>query len=118
MAALRVAVVGTCASGKSSVVSELRRRGYDAWAVAQEHSIIHELWRHQHPDRVVYLQTSLDAIRRRRNAPRWPEWIYTVQLQRLENARSNADLIVDTDALDLPGVVQQIVSALDRPQPS
>jgi hypothetical protein len=109
---MRVAVVGTCASGKTSVVEALVERGVDAYAVAQEHSIVAELWRHLEPDYLVYLETSLATIRRRRADSAWPEWIYDTQLQRLANARRNADVIVRTDDLDLPGVIVAVLAAL------
>jgi hypothetical protein len=107
-----VAVVGTCASGKTSVVACLQARGIDAYAVAQEHSIVAELWRHRDPDRLVYLETSLATIRRRRSDDSWPEWIYETQLQRLAHARKHADVTVGTDALDLHAVVDAVSAAL------
>jgi hypothetical protein len=117
MAALRVAVVGSCASGKSSVVACLRGRGFDAYAVGQEHSIIAALWRHLDPDRLVLLDVSLAAIQQRRDDPSWPQWIYDMQQERLRDARQHADIIVDTDDLDLAGVVEAIVARLDAGQP-
>jgi hypothetical protein len=104
-----VAVVGSCASGKSSVVARLRERGIDAWAVAQEHSAIPTLWRHLNPDMLVFLDTTLAAVRARRNDDRWPAWIFEVQQERLANARANADLLVATDDLPLDAVVETIL---------
>lgn len=112
MSGRRIAVVGHCASGKSSVVSALRQRGVDAWAVAQEHSVIHDLWRHQSPDALVYLDVSLAAVRKRRGDPRWPAWLYDLQRDRLADARRNADLVVVTDATPVENVVEQVLTAL------
>jgi gluconate kinase len=112
--AVRVAVVGTCASGKTSVTEALKALDFDAWAVAQEHSVIADLWNHQQPDRLVYLANSLDTIRRRRNDDRWPAWIYETQLERLAPARASADVVVDTDDLDLDAVVSRIVAFLGQ----
>ncbi|MBP9503378.1 MAG: hypothetical protein KBF17_14555, partial [Candidatus Promineofilum sp.] len=42
---LRVAVVGPCASGKSTLVAALRAAGYDARHPAQEHSFVKDMWR-------------------------------------------------------------------------
>jgi hypothetical protein len=109
---MRVAVVGTCASGKSSVVAALRDRGIDAYAVAQEHSIVAELWRHLQPNRLVYLETGLETIRRRRSDNAWPEWIYQAQLRRLAHARQHAEIIVCTDDLELDRVVDTVFTAL------
>ena len=65
---LRVAVVGHCASGKSTLVSALRAHGYDANAVAQEHSAVSWLWRHAEPDVLIYLDAALETVRARRGA--------------------------------------------------
>lgn len=115
MMALRVAVVGYCASGKTSVVAGLRDRGVDAWAVAQEHSGIQELWRHLNPDRLVFLDVSLATLRQRRNDDRWPAWIYDVQHERLADARDHADVWVETDTLTLDQVVNVVLSELPLP---
>lgn len=107
---MRVAVVGHCASGKSSVVAGLRAQGFESYSVAQEHSEIRDLWAHLEPDRVLFLDVSLEVIRQRRDNPVWPEWIYAAQQERLEDARDNADLVVDTDNLTVDEVVRQAVS--------
>ena len=39
---MRIAIVGICASGKTTLVRGLREAGYDAYNVAQEHSCIHD----------------------------------------------------------------------------
>lgn len=102
----RIAVVGHCAAGKSTVVALLRERGYDAYSVAQEHSVIRDLWRHQDPSHVLYLDVSLEELRRRRGNPDWPEWIFEKQEARLLEARANASLVVDTDRHDPEDVVR------------
>jgi hypothetical protein len=112
--ATRVAVVGSCASGKTSVVARLRGHGIDAWAVAQEHSAIQELWRHLGPDRLVFLDTTIQTVRARRQDDNWPEWIFNLQQERLADARANADVVVPTDGLTLDDVVATILEALDR----
>lgn len=112
MGGQRVAVVGHCASGKSTVVAALRERGIDAWAVAQEHSEIAELWRRQSPDALVYLDVSLESIRARRGDPQWPQWLYDVQAARLAAARQEADVVVSTDSTSVEGVVARVITAL------
>ncbi len=112
--ALRVAVVGSCASGKTSVVARLREHGIDAWAVAQEHSGIPDLWRHLGPERLVFLDTTLRTVRLRRDDDNWPEWIFAVQQERLDHARSHADVLVTTDDLILDDVVAAILHGLSR----
>ena len=112
MSAPRVAVVGCCASGKTSVVARLRELGFDAYSVAQEHSIISGLWRHLEPDRLVLLDVLLDTIRKRRQDDGWPQWIYELQQSRLRDARANAHVVVATDGRDLGEVVDEIVKRL------
>lgn len=104
----RIAVVGTCASGKSSVVAELRARGFDAFSVAQEHSGIAELWRHLEPDHLVVLEVSLEEVRRRRDNDAWPEWIYDVQRSRIASAVAHADLVVQTDGASVAEIADQV----------
>jgi dephospho-CoA kinase len=91
----RVVVVGPCASGKTTLVRLLRERGVDAYVCSQEHSIVRDLWRRQHPDVVVALEVDLETIRARRGDD-WSAAIYEEQRRRLEGARNAADLIIDT----------------------
>jgi hypothetical protein len=109
-----VAVVGPCASGKSTIVEGLRDLGIDAFSVAQEHSIIGDLWRHRDPDLLVYLDVSLNTIRARRSNPDWPGWIYDHQLERLERARANASFIIDTNAKSPAEIVAELSGAIGQ----
>ena len=109
---MRVAIVGPCASGKSTLAAELSTRGIDAYAVAQEHSDIIDLWARQQPGRLIYLDVSLSSLRRRRSNPFWPRWVYERQLERLADARKHADLVVDTNVLDHDAVVALVVQRL------
>src|SRR3954454_17529511 len=90
----RIVVVGSCASGKSTLVAALRARGFDASVCAQEHSEIPTLWNHTMPDFLVLLEAKLATVRERRGRA-WPEPIYVMQQRRLENARRAAHVIVD-----------------------
>jgi hypothetical protein len=92
---MRIAVVGGCASGKSTVVSELKRLGRDAYIVGQEHSGVASLWAARSPDALVYLHISFDEVKQRRGE-HWPEWLYMVQQERLSEARAAADVRIDT----------------------
>ncbi len=110
---MRVAVVGTCGSGKTTIVQRLRALGYDAYAVGQEHSIIRDLWKHQRPDALVYLEAPLATIRARRGSD-WPEWLYQVERDRLADARAHATVVVDTGALSVDEAVAEVIRGLER----
>jgi nicotinamide riboside kinase len=107
----RVAVVGPCASGKSTLAAALRRHGFDAYACGQEHSEIASLWRHLDPDVVVALDVDLETVRRRRGSD-WPETIFREQLRRLALARNAADLVLDTTVLDETATQQAVLAYL------
>ncbi len=92
---LRITVVGHCAAGKSTLVGALRRNGYDAHAVAQEHSGITWLWRHAASDVLIYLDVPLATVRARRGEE-WPQAVYDAQEIRLIDARAHADLVLDS----------------------
>ena len=108
---MRVAIVGTCASGKSTIASALNERGFDAYIVGQEHSEIRHLWSRRSPDALVFLEISLEAVRSRRSAD-WPEWLYMRQRSRLSSAREHADVIVDTSTEDVQVSLDRIVTGL------
>lgn len=114
---LRVAVVGHCAAGKTTLVAALRRGGYDAYAVAQEHSGISWLWRHAEPDVLVYIHVPLDTVRTRRGAE-WPAAIYDAQEERLAEARARADLTLDSSAEDARTMAARALRFLEARQPS
>ena len=63
---MKIAIVGICASGKTTLVRGLREAGYDAYNVAQEHSCIHDFWNKHHPDVLVMIDATLAAIHKRR----------------------------------------------------
>lgn len=110
--ALRVVVVGPCAAGKSTLAEGLRRLGFAAMPVGQEHSDIPSLWRHTGPDVVVALDADLDTIRRRRGEAAWPEWLYRTQERRLAEAREAAALRIDTASMAPEDVLARVAEFL------
>lgn len=114
--ALRIAVVGHCASGKSTLVGALRRNGYDAHAVAQEHSGIAHLWRHSEPDLLIYLDVPLAAVRARRGEE-WPQAVYDAQEARLADARARAHLVLDTSRESIAEMTAHAVAFLRSREP-
>lgn len=113
--AVIVAVVGPCASGKSTLVAALKAAGYDARHPAQEHSFVKDMWqRLVDPDVLIYLDVSHEAYRRRRpKDDAGPEYL-EMQRDRLAHARAHADLEVDTSELAAEEVRERVFAVLGR----
>lgn len=107
----KIAVVGPCASGKTTLVDALVARGYRAYAVGQEHSIIRDLWKRRDPEVLIALDLDLDVVRQRRS-PTWPAAVYAVQHERLQPAFEAADLLIDTGEHDLESAVGMALELL------
>jgi len=108
---LRITVVGHCAAGKSTLVGALRRNGYDAHAVAQEHSGITWLWRHSASDVLIYLDVPLATVRARRGAE-WPQAVYDAQERRLTDARTHANLVLDSSTESIAAMTARAIAFL------
>jgi deoxyadenosine/deoxycytidine kinase len=110
---LRVAVVGACASGKSTLVSALRAAGYEARHVAQEHSYVPDMWeRISRPDVLIYLDVDLAGISARRPRLDFKQKELTEQNRRLAHAREHCSLNLDTDELSQAEVQMQSLTFL------
>jgi thymidylate kinase len=97
--ALRIAIVGPCGSGKTTLALELQARGLEARQIVQEHSFVPEMWQIiTGPDLLIYLDASHDVCNRRKNLGWTPEE-HAEQLRRLEHARQHSDLYILTDSL-------------------
>ena len=112
---LRVAVVGACSSGKSSLVSALLDAGFDARHVAQEHSYVPSMWKSiSKPDILIYLDVEYDVL-----MIRWPNAQFQPadlleQNRRLAHARANCDLYLDTNRLDREEVRERALAFLSE----
>jgi len=110
---MRVVVAGVCVSGKTTLVKSLRDLGIDAHNVAQEHSVIKNLWDHKQPDILVVLDAQMETIYQRRMVP-WGEDRLAVQRKRLRDAYEHADLYIQTDELSKDEIVQQVLEYIRR----
>ena len=109
---LSIAVVGPCASGKTSLVRGLRNLGFNAREVAQEHSCVPHLWcRFSRPALLVYLDVSPGVACRRRGMASPPSW-WSSAAGRLRHARRQADLCIETDQLTPDQILDLTVSFL------
>lgn len=104
----KVVIVGPCASGKSTLVRNLRARGVDAHVSGQEHSEIRNLWQRQQPDVVIGLILDLDTLRERRGAT-WSQALYDTQQRRLEQAYAVAEIVLHTGELGEEEVVERVM---------
>jgi shikimate kinase len=96
----RIVVVGPCAAGKTTLVNNLRRLGYNIQSCAQEHSSVPELWKERcRADVLVHLDAELETIAQRQNRADWTAARLDAQRRRLANARLHCDLYLRTDAL-------------------
>ncbi len=109
---ITIAVVGPCASGKSTLVSGLIEHGYKAKHVAQEHSFVPDMWKRMaDPDVLIYLQVSYD-VSNQRSGSTLKESIFRKQEKRLEHAREHADLVINTETLVPEQILQQVLEYL------
>ncbi len=69
---LKIAVVGNCAAGKTTLVNNLKKEGYvNSYNVPQEHSVVKRLWSRYNPDILIYLSCSLRTAKQRRPSISW-----------------------------------------------
>ncbi|MFZ0544374.1 MAG: hypothetical protein WAM60_02985 [Candidatus Promineifilaceae bacterium] len=110
---LRVAVVGACASGKSTLVNVLRQAGYEARHVAQEHSYVPYMWqRLAKPDVLIYLDVDYKDIMSRRPGFDFKPDDLGEQNNRLSHAREHCDLYLDTSSLTSAEVQEKTLAFL------
>lgn len=113
-----IGVVGPCAAGKSTLIENLTARGYAARHIAQEHSYVPDMWqRLTAPDVLIFLDVSYPVACARRKLD-WTEEDWREQQHRLRHARQHADLYVDTDSLDIEGVLQTVLAFLEASSPA
>ena len=118
-ARLRIAVVGACASGKSTLVIALKAAGYEARHVAQEHSYVPEMWQLiSRPDVLVYLDVAYETIQSRRSLAQFRPADLAEQNRRLEHAREHCDLYLNTNDLNRDQVQDECLLFLDKLQHS
>ncbi len=110
---MRIIVVGVCASGKTTLVENLQRLGYDADTVAQEHSYVPALFRHTSPDVVVFLDASYATIKKRR-AVDWGEDYVAGERERLALARASCDLYINSDSVNSDQVFRRVRRFLEK----
>ena len=107
-----IGIVGPCGAGKTTLADGLRRNGYIARAIVQEHSYVKDMWqRITNPDVLIFLQASC-AVGAKRRQLNWTEEEWEEQQRRLKHAFEHADIKVNTDLLSIGEVLDQILEFL------
>jgi ATPase subunit of ABC transporter with duplicated ATPase domains len=107
-----IGVVGTCGSGKSTLIAGLAKHGYRCRHIAQEHSYVKYMWQViTKPDILVFLESSFEnsTSRRRLN---WQPSDHEEQQKRLSHAREHAQLIIDTNFMSAEAVLARALDYL------
>lgn len=108
----RIAVVGVCGSGKSTLVAGLRELGFNARQVSQEHSNVRYLWNYLwQPDILIYLDAT-DATVEKRIGPLAHKSIIPRQRERLTEAREQATIYIATDSQSVEEVLSTAVAEI------
>lgn len=112
---LRIALVGPCSSGKSTLAPTLRQIGYEVRQVAQEHSYVPNMWqRISQPDILIYLDVDYATARERRPFIDGGPQRLAEQHHRLQHARQHCDFYLNTTPLTPDQVQQQVLDFLDN----
>jgi deoxyadenosine/deoxycytidine kinase len=109
---MKIAIVGPCAAGKTTLARALCALGYDAHDIAQEHSHVQTMWKQiTAPDVLIYLDVSAEIARRRLSVNWESEYIESLAA-RCADARAHADLTLDTNELNANQVAERVLKFL------
>lgn len=107
----KIAIVGTCGAGKTTLAESLQRLGFNAKQVAQEHSYVPDMWELiSQPDFLIYLEVSFDVSTSRKHF-HWTFEEFAEQVHRLSHARRHCHLLIDTTHLSPDKILK---AALDH----
>jgi ABC-type cobalamin/Fe3+-siderophores transport system ATPase subunit len=107
-----IGIVGPCGAGKSTLIADLKKSGYNARQIAQEHSYVPDMWKRlSRPHVLIFLEVSYSntVIRRKLD---WTENEYLEQLKRLDHAYQHANIIIDTNNLTSEQVFEKVIKLL------
>jgi thymidylate kinase len=111
----RIALVGPCSSGKSTLGTTLKQMGYEVRQVAQEHSYVQNMWqRISKPDILIYLDVDYKTARVRRPFIDGGPQRLADQHYRLQHALKHCDFYLDTSNLAPNQVQQQVLDFLEN----
>jgi cytidylate kinase len=109
-----IGIVGPCGAGKTTLLGGLSKHGWNARAIAQEHSFVPTMWKQlTNPDVLIYLQASCEVGAKRRQMD-WTYEEWQEQQDRLRHARSHANYFLDTDNLSIQEVLLNVLHFLQK----
>lgn len=112
---LKIAVVGNCASGKTTLVNGLKDKGYvNAYNVPQEHSVVQNFWARYEPEILIFLQCSLETAKTRRPRIGWGQERLEQQKKKLQDAYAHKDIFINTDNLLVYEVLDKAIFEIER----
>jgi deoxyadenosine/deoxycytidine kinase len=107
-----IAIVGPCASGKTTLAASLKAKNLAARQIAQEHSYVPNMWEIlTKPTVLIYLDASYPVCTQRKSLS-WTVEEYETQKHRLRHAYANYHIYIDTDELSADEVLQRSLQAL------
>jgi deoxyadenosine/deoxycytidine kinase len=107
-----IAIVGPCASGKTTLATSLKAKNLAARQIAQEHSYVPNMWEIlTKPTVLIYLDASYPVCTQRKSLA-WTVEEYEAQKQRLRHAYANCHIYIKTDELSPEEVLQRSLRAL------
>lgn len=110
-----IALVGPCASGKSTLGHALRAVGYTVKQPAQEHSYVLNMWqRLTNPDILIYLDLDFENLLHRRPKTNGGPARLDEQHQRLSHAYDHCDLYLDTSNLTPVEIQEKALAFLEK----
>lgn len=111
---LKIALVGPCSAGKSTLRQMLKAAGYsNVRNPAQEHSYVPDMWRKiTQPDVLIYLDVDYaEALARRPNSDGGERRVVE-QKARLKHARQHCDFYINTNQLTSSQVAAKVLEFL------
>ncbi|MGD8813186.1 MAG: hypothetical protein PVI78_01775 [Anaerolineales bacterium] len=110
---LRIAIVGPCGAGKSTLADGLTSRHFDAHQIAQEHSYVPNMWKLvSKPDILIYLDATFESCNRRKQLD-WGPKDHAEQIRRLCHAREHCQIYIPTDGLTPEEILTNALQALE-----
>lgn len=114
----RIALVGPCAAGKSTLGRALRAAGFNVRQPAQEHSYVPNMWqRLTRPDILIYLDLDFANLAQRRPLNHGGPERLANQHHRLRHAHAHADFYLNTSELTPQEVQAQVLAFLQEVLP-